>query len=276
MARLVTDSLTEPAERILQADKADDAEAIHRERVEIRRLRGRLHLYQPLLHRDMVDPLDARLRDLGHAIGTVRDLDVMGERLESRGRRLEMDVSPWTVDVSWRGGRARDVLTARRASPRHGELLAEVRATAASPPFRSRSTLDVDPSEFLARRARRRARQIDAWLEALGEEPDDLELHAFRRRLRRARYSFEAAGAGLGKPSTRAAKRLKRLTDVLGDLHDSQITRQWLADHPNTHREAATVAASITGYELAAADAAREAIPATLDDALAAVRAVID
>jgi CHAD domain-containing protein len=271
----VVDSLTGPADRILRADKVDDAEAIHRERIEIRRFRGRLHLFRPLLRADVVDPLDVRLRDLGHAIGTVRDLDVMGARLESHGTRHGLDVSSWTIDVSWRGGRARDVLTARRASPRHGELLAEVRATAASPPFRSRSGLDVDPAGFLEERARRRARQIGTWLDELGDladEPSEAELHLLRRRLRRARYSFEAAAVELGKPSRRAAKRLKALTDVLGDLHDSQITRDWLAEHPGSDRAAATVAATISGYELAVGDRARDDLGPTLASALDAVR----
>jgi CHAD domain-containing protein len=277
-SRLVVDSLTDPADRILRADKVDDAEAIHRERIEIRRLRGRLHLFRPLLRAGVVDPLDVRLRDLGHAIGSVRDLDVMGERLESYGSRHSLDVSSWTIDVSWRGGRARDVLTARRASPRHGELLAEIRSTAASPPFRSRAELDIDPAEFLQERVRRRSRQISAWVDQLGdpaEGPSEAELHQLRRRLRRARYSFEAAAAELGKPSRRAAKGLKELTDVLGDLHDSQITRDWLTEHPGADRSAAIVAATISGYELAVGDRAGEVLGPTLDSALDAVHAAI-
>jgi CHAD domain-containing protein len=273
-SRLVNDSLTGPADRILRADKVDDAEAIHRERIEIRRLRGRLHLFRPLLRGDVIDPLDVRLRDLGHAIGSVRDLDVMGARLESYGSRHGLDVSSWTIDVSWRGGRARDVLTARRASPRHGELLAEVRSTAASPPFRSRAELDIDPTDFVRERVRRRGRQIGAWVDELGElsdGPSEAELHHLRRRLRRARYSFEAASAELGKPSRRAAKALKELTDVLGDLHDSQITRDWLAEHPGSDRGAAIVAAMISGYELAVGDRAADVLGPTLDSALEVV-----
>jgi CHAD domain-containing protein len=268
------DSLTGPADRILRADKVDDAEAIHRERIEIRRLRGRLHLFRPLLRSDVVDPLDTRLRDLGHAIGTVRDLDVMGTRLESHAVRHGFDMSSWTVDVSWRGGRARDVLAARRASPRHAELLAEIRSTAASPPFRSGAGLDIDPVVFLEERARRRARQISTWADELGDaaEPSEIELHQFRRRLRRARYSFEAAAVELGKPSRRAAKSLKGLTDVLGDLHDSQITRDWLAAHPGSDRGAAIIAATVTGYELAVGDRARVDLGPTLDASLEAVR----
>jgi CHAD domain-containing protein len=273
-SRLVVDSLTGPADRILRADKVDDAEAIHRERIEIRRLRGRLHLFRPLLRTDVSDPLGVRLRDLGHAIGSVRDLDVLGERLEAHGSRHGFEVSSWTVDVSWRGGRARDVLAARRASPRHGELLAEIRSTAALPPFRSRAELDIDPADFLHERVRGRARQIGDWLDELGDlkdEPSAADLHLFRRRLRRVRYSFEGAADVLGKPSRRAAKRLKALTDALGDLHDSQITREWLAEHPGSDRRAAAVAATITGYELAVGDHAWDDLQATLAAALDAV-----
>jgi CHAD domain-containing protein len=268
---LIADVLTSPGQRIVLADKDDDVESIHRERIEIRRLRTRLQLLRPVLERDQIDPLSERLRHLGRAIGAVRDLDVMGERLETRGTTLGIDVSAWTIDVSWRAGRARDVLRARRASPRHGELISEVRATTAAPPIRSAAALDRDTVEFLRRRLSTRAESMDDWVTQLPEEPSDEECHQLRRRLRRTRYAFEGASPALGKPADRAAQALKRATDVLGDLHDSVITRQWLDQHPSSERAHLVAAATLQGYELASATHARESIRPTLAVALDAV-----
>jgi CHAD domain-containing protein len=273
---LIAEVLSSPGERIVLADKDDDVESIHRERIEIRRLRTRLQLLRPVLERDRVDALSERLRHLGRAIGSVRDLDVMGERLDTRGSTLGIDVSVWTVDVSWRAARARDVLRARRASPRHGELMSEVRATTAAPPIRSATALERDADEFLRRRLSTRAESMEEWIAELPDEPSDEECHQLRRRLRRTRYAFEGAAPALGKPADRAARALKRATDVLGDLHDSVITRQWLDQQPSTDRAHLLSAATLQGYELAAATQARTSIRPTLTAALDAVSDALD
>jgi CHAD domain-containing protein len=65
-----------------------------------------------------------------------------------------------------------------------------------------------------------------AGLEALGDRFDADELHDLRRQVRRLRYVAEAADE-LGGES-KASKRLKRLQEQLGDIHDPAVLAAWL------------------------------------------------
>src|SRR5262249_46683677 len=64
-----------------------DPESLHDMRVAVRRLRAALHTGRPLLLTDTGE-LDGRLRELGAALGEVRDLDVLLQRLGDEAAAL--------------------------------------------------------------------------------------------------------------------------------------------------------------------------------------------
>jgi CHAD domain-containing protein len=65
-------------------------------------------------------------------------------------------------------------------------------------------------------------------VEALGDDPADVELHHVRILAKRSRYAAEAAEPVLGKPPARFAAALTELQDLLGDHQDSVTAQQWL------------------------------------------------
>ncbi|HEY0636908.1 MAG TPA: CHAD domain-containing protein, partial [Pseudonocardiaceae bacterium] len=65
-----------------------DPEDLHQMRVAVRRTRAVLRAARPLLDRRWADGLRARLGDVGRALGPVRDLDVLLERLHGEAAAL--------------------------------------------------------------------------------------------------------------------------------------------------------------------------------------------
>ena len=56
-------------------------------------------------------------------------------------------------------------------------------------------------------------------------EDRDTAIHEARKAAKRARYAAEAAAPALGAPASRQAAQAKELQELLGDHHDSVVTR---------------------------------------------------
>jgi CHAD domain-containing protein len=102
-------------------------------------------------------------------------------------------------------------------------------------------------------------------MEALGDDPLDVELHAARIRAKRVRYAAEAVAPAVSKGAKRFASAVADLQDVLGEHQDAVVAGQWLRSHVPTG-EGATAAAFVAGelaaWEDVAAQESREAWPA--------------
>ena len=66
----------------------EDPEDVHQLRVGARRLRSDLSTFKSLLQEDLVRTWRDELGWLGTSVGTVRDMDVLGERLRSQLQTL--------------------------------------------------------------------------------------------------------------------------------------------------------------------------------------------
>jgi CHAD domain-containing protein len=69
------------------------------------------------------------------------------------------------------------------------------------------------------------------------------ELHDMRIAAKRVRYILEAAEPVFGEPATRGVKAMKRLQDVLGEIHDCDELLPLIARHLDTLRTEDDVAA---------------------------------
>src|SRR5579864_9352675 len=65
-----------------------DPEAVHQARVATRKLRSHLRTFAPLLEVEWIDPLRSELGWLALSLGTVRDSEVLLERLRERAQSL--------------------------------------------------------------------------------------------------------------------------------------------------------------------------------------------
>jgi len=195
-----------------------DPESLHDMRVAVRRLRALLHTGDSLLLTD-TDELDGRLRELGAALGEVRDLDVLLQRLRDETARLgEPDAThakPLVTALSReRTGKRRRLLALLRSD----SYLALLDDTAAAIDSLEASEADLSLDDLTAK-ASRKLRQA---VRALPHEPSDVELHAVRKKVKRARYAAELAG------TRRIARRAKALQDVLGEHQDYVVAAQRL------------------------------------------------
>jgi CHAD domain-containing protein len=210
-----------------------DPESLHDMRVAVRRTRALLRAGRELIATD-TEALTAELCWLGEVLGSVRDLDVLLERLHAEA--AELDPVDRTAANRLLRALERERTRARRAllkaldGARYPALLDSFEAALAGlEPGAAGATLDA--------LARRQLKKLARAVRALGADPADAELHELRKLGKRTRYAFELAGNG------RAVRRAKELQDVLGEHQDAVVAEERLrslaADAPGAQALAA-------------------------------------
>jgi CHAD domain-containing protein len=197
-----------------------DPESLHDMRVAIRRLRAALRTGCPLLLTDMRE-LDGRLRELGSALGEVRDLDVLLQRLRDEAAALDApDAAPakslLTTLPRERAGKRRRLLGLLRSDAYLALLDDTAAAIDSLEASNSKRSLDD-----LAAKASRKLRKA---VGALPADPSDDDLHRLRKTLKRARYAAELAG------NTAMVARAKPLQDTLGEHQDAVVASHRLRE----------------------------------------------
>jgi CHAD domain-containing protein len=204
-----------------------DAPAVHRARVATRRLREALPLLGAGRPRAL-RRLRRDLRSLTRALGPVRELDVtLGLVVRLLHDEPELDVALETIRVRLmeRRQRRRKRLL-RQVDPADvAGILARVRSLAAGAPAgRPRATVDRGA---LRRRIAARADDLGRAIDGAGALYAPEALHRVRIAAKKLRYSLELGRAARLAGAARAATRLRRTQDLLGEWHDWQI----LASH---------------------------------------------
>jgi CHAD domain-containing protein len=238
--------------------EGSDIESVHHYRVATRRLRSDLRTFQHVLDRATVDGLRDDLRWLGDAVGAVRDLDVLGQRIAAAGRDLpERDqpaVAALVALVADADGVARVTMVSALGSDRYRAVRARLTDIAEEPPW-------LEPGEpprsragpVVRRVVRTRWRRAEAAAAAvLARDPPvvtDAELHHVRILTKRIRYASDAAVGVFGKAAARFAHRLAAVQDVLGDHQDTVVAEEWLRNAAAAHPELALAAGQLVARE---------------------------
>jgi CHAD domain-containing protein len=202
-----------------------DPEELHQVRVATRRLRAVLRAARPLLDTEWSESLRVELAWLGAALGPVRDLDVLLERLRAEIAELEPQerraAGRFLRLLENERGVARAALLDALTSDRYAELLTRLEAAAVAPRARA---ADVPLKEIAAREFRKLRKAV----RALPVDPPDDELHAVRIRGKRSRYAAELAEGVVGKPARRFVRDAKRFQDVIGEHQDAVVAEERL------------------------------------------------
>jgi CHAD domain-containing protein len=236
VGELIRGALCADISRLVAHDAAarlgEDAEGVHQARVATRRLRSNLRTFDPVLRSSpTVGPIKD-LRWLGRALGVVRDLDVLRDRIAKDLQSLDPlargDGMVLIESIDLDRGVAADELASTLGSKRYRSLLAALVVMAAAPPFRRSAGLPAE--DFFSAAIHDRFVALVAAIDALPAVPQDDELHAVRILAKPTRYAAELGVGVLGAPCSRFARRVTDLCDALGSLNDGAKANQWL-DH---------------------------------------------
>jgi len=203
----------------------DEPEALHKQRVAVRRLRALLRSAEPMLDPVWSNQLREELGWLGRSLGNVRDLDVLLVHLREEVRALEGEDRSaglqLVAGLDEERTAARAELVRALGSTRYLTLLARLEEAVPGP----RWVGDAIPVEELARKS---FRKLAKAANALGKDATDEELHAVRIRAKRARYAAELAETVVGKSATRFVQRARELQDVIGEHQDAVVAEERL------------------------------------------------
>jgi len=227
VAREVAEILEEVTMAVDQVVAAShpSPESLHRLHRQMRRLRTGLVLWEALLpsaERDLLHPLDVRVKRLSRLVGRIRDRDIALSLLQrfDRGRARRRDVplvEQYRRRVQDDARTGRELLRAFLRSERQARLLDDVSERLRSLP-RAGSLRDAGRAVAVAhdrtyenlRRAQKKALR----------KPTMERLHRLRIRIRRARQFSDLAQSLVPRGQKNFSPTMVRLQKELGDLHD--------------------------------------------------------
>src|SRR5262245_22095451 len=224
------------AERLIANDPVarigSDPEAIHQARVATRRLRSDLKTLEPLLDGTWVSRIRNELHWVGQLLGSVRDADVLIQRVERVGRTLHLPegaTSEIVTELEQERRRSHREMVDALSSRRYVDLVQSLIAAAETPSLADGVDGDRRARPRVRKLVRKSWRRVSRAVKRLGPDPEDAEMHEIRKRAKRARYAAELAAAALDEGPGRLAGRLADLQDVLGELQDAVEAEERLA-----------------------------------------------
>jgi CHAD domain-containing protein len=197
-----------------------DVGALHDFRVSVRRLRSALRSWRGVLGRSVRDKDLRRLRRVARATGEARDTEVLLAWIDGMAGDLPAAHRPAAGWIARRLGAGRHEADLSRAVERF--------AAAAGPLSRRLSRPRAGRGEetfgkALARRIRKQAGAVSAWISRVEVPADAPVAHRARIAGKRLRYLIEPLRDAPGAAPEGALKALKHLQDLLGELNDARL-----------------------------------------------------
>lgn len=228
--------LASQTQALLWADVAvrlGEPDGVHDFRVAARTLRSALRTFAPLLEEDWRDALRSELSWVAGAFGEARDAEVQRELLQHDAERLGSDdaeAAAGVVDrlLTQRYETAHAAALAQLRTRRYLELLEALVAAAREPLTTAVATHDV--ARGLRPLVTDAGRRLRGKADTLDLAVDAERWHRVRIHAKRARYAADALAATGSKRARRLAKALKKVTTVLGDVHDAAVSQEVLRD----------------------------------------------
>ncbi len=211
--------------------KGKDPEALHDMRVATRRMRAVLRVYADYITGPDVKAVRKGLRDLAHAQGAVRDLDVLIGHAQKFREGLPTDERPslGTLIDSWRSQRdqARKELIRLLDSKDYARFVKQMHHFLEEdadnvPPHDGG---DVEPYQVrhLAGSAIWDRYEAARAFETVMDAPKLEQLHQLRIAGKYLRYTLECFSDVLPPDTHRLIKEVTEMQDQLGDLHDADV-----------------------------------------------------
>jgi CHAD domain-containing protein len=225
-------------EEIEVVKEGRDVEAVHRMRVTSRRLRAGLPLFSQCFPGKAYKKISGGIRRITRDLGDARDLDVQIGYLEALIEEHRDDGGPavdgCTILLSMKRTRRealqpKVVADCTRLEQKGVIELLEAGIAAWSGP--GSILRESPPGGFPMKRSgsaiKRRAEKLESY-SPMVQDPSAVEAHhAMRIAAKRLRYLLEVYAPLYRKEFRPAIRQLKRLQEILGNLHDCDV---WIAD----------------------------------------------
>jgi CHAD domain-containing protein len=281
-ARLIHSALIGALLRIQAADppaRSGDAEGIHRLRTSTRRLRSELRTARDLIDQGRREDLERELKWLASTLGSVRDLDILIERLHSQLRdcisnnknegaalsELGDRLAPLFARLADRHERDSRILRDALQGDRYRRLVETIEEWIVHPPLKDDAW---EPCwSLLPLLAASPWKRLKKGVRGLSRSSPDEEFHEVRKRAKRARYAAELIAPALGGRVEKKARRFIRLTtklqDILGEHQDAVVAVAEVERFVDENRhgpdeDAARAAQALLEGQRLAAQAARD------------------
>jgi CHAD domain-containing protein len=259
-AELIRSALKGAIGRMQAADpeaRRGEPEGVHRLRTSTRRLRSELRTVSDLVDREWGEHLEQELKWLAGELGSVRDLDILCQRLHSaappradNGRvsaspcdpGQDDTLAPLVLVLRERHSRNSRALRDALQGERYRDLLARMAAAIEGPTFKDDAWEPCRKAlPPLAAAAWLKLKKGGRDLEAASPDAD---FHQVRKLAKRARYASELIAPALGSRTVKHARRFIRLTtqlqDILGEHQDAIVAatelQRFLARNPHDQK----------------------------------------
>lgn len=226
---LLADRL-EKAEKRLRPARKGDPNGVHDLRVAIRKIRAAISvLEETVLERGKLREQEKRLTRLFHALGDVRDHDVIVARVTATAEKQGLGAKGLRAlvhELDTRGDEARSALRRIQRRDDPSELLAQIGRDAARALAKVRP--DRDDHRLLVRHfaASVLVRRFETVLAYELVVPSTIEvLHRLRIAIKKMRYAIDFFADVLGKHAEDLDAPLQAVQDLLGNLHDHHVER---------------------------------------------------
>lgn len=216
----------------------DDIEHVHDMRVAVRRMRTAFRLFGDYYRRGSIKRFQKDLRDIGRALGAVRDLDVFNREaaryLRQQPKRRRHDLDP--LLAHWRCQRetARLALIAHLDGETYRAFVPGFGEFVWSPGAGVQPVSDAEPERFLVRDVLsstvwQRYETVRAYGRVFDRGPMTT-LHAWRIDCKYLRYTLEYFQSLLGPDASWLIREIIALQDHLGDIQDAEVAQGILGD----------------------------------------------
>ncbi len=219
-----------------------EAEPIHQIRVGTRRLRAMLRIFESLFDAQWAQELEAELRWLAHLLGSVRDFDVLRERLRDAVGPKDRPAMLYLQRIlSARHRAAQAAMKEGLRSERYTALLDRLQMSTLAPSVTTQA--GAPALEVMLPELKTSWKKLSTSAASLKTRDDSTKFHHVRKAGKRVRYSCEAMIDELpgkkGEVAKTFIKRLKKLQDTLGELQDAVVaaeTVEQIVELKSSHR----------------------------------------